>query len=721
MKISLTGRVSIEANGARLDERSFPGRQGRLVFAYLLAAEGRPVPRDELADVLWGGAPPARWGKALSVLVSKLRALLEECGVDGQAALRSAFGCYQLVLPAGAWIDVAAAGEAATRAEVAVEAGEVAAAREAAAEAAALARRTFLPGEDGLWVEEKRRELSDVLVRALECLADACLAAGDPREAVRHAEELVTLEPFREGGYRRLMQAHAAAGDSAEALRVYERCRRLLAEELGAYPSPETESIYRDLLRSPASDGHAASPEIGLSVVEAEPQRADEGARAFPPPEAPRVRGRRPRPRLVLAALVVVSVVAAAAVYSATRDESSLGTAQEPITIFTPWFEGDPEHRAFVDVLRAFEQTTGLETETVQVGDARLVPGYRTTLGFTSSPGQLAEYVRDGKAEPLASLGLTDDVLERALGRSWIELGTVDGEVYGLPLATTSKSLVWYRPRDFRRIGLRPPRTWNELRAVTERLAGGGRKPWALGGSDSFTLTDWFENIYIRTEGPWKYDGLFAGKLPFDDPSVIAALRRMTMVLNERYLAEGVDGALAMSFLDALDAVFGADPRADLLMEGGFVAGLSLGGAVKPAPVPGATIGASVFPTIDASFGSPVVAGGDFIVAFDDDPRVRRLLLYLMSPAAGRIWVSHGTIVSANKLVPLSAYPNELVRTAARHVTTAQVVRFDGSDLLPAELGEDLGQALQEVIRRPAAAPKVMKDFQRAARRAFNR
>jgi class 3 adenylate cyclase/DNA-binding SARP family transcriptional activator len=256
--------VSIEANGARLEEQSFPGRQGRLVFAYLLAEEGRSVPRDELAQALWGDVPPARWEKALSVLVSKLRGLLETCGIDGQEALRSAFGCYQLVLPPGTWIDVAAAREVADRAEAALGAGDLDDAREAASEAAALARRGFLPGEDAAWIEEKRRELGELLVRALECLADACLAAGEAREAVRHAEELTVLEPFREGGYRRLMQAHAAAGDSAEALRVYERCRRLLADELGAYPSPETQSIYRALLRAPP-------PEVGATPVEPVP------------------------------------------------------------------------------------------------------------------------------------------------------------------------------------------------------------------------------------------------------------------------------------------------------------------------------------------------------------------------------------------------------------------------------------------------------------------
>jgi alpha-glucoside transport system substrate-binding protein len=436
----------------------------------------------------------------------------------------------------------------------------------------------------------------------------------------------------------------------------------------------------------------------------------------FPPLKARRVGGPHRRRRLALIVASGIAAVATAAVYWTTRDGSTLGTAQNPITIYTPWFEGEPEHKAFVEVLRAFEETTGLDTDTVQMGE--LAPETRPTLGFTS-PGQLADFVADGTAEPLASLELTNDVLERALGRSWIEQGTVDGEAYGLPVATTSKSLVWYRPRDFRRLGLRPPRTWNELVAVTKRLAQRGRGPWAVGGSDSFTLTDWFENVYIRTEGQWKYDALFAGKLPFDDPSVIAALRRMTTLLNEEYLAEGVDGALKMSFPDAVDAVFGADRRADLLMEGGFVGNLALA-AVRPAPVPGATIAAAPFPTIDPSFGNPVVAGAGLVVAFEDDPVVGRLLLYLMSPGAGRIWVSHGTEVSPNKLIPLSAYPNALVRTAAQQVTTAQVVRFDGSDLLPGSLAEDLGRALQQVIRAPAAASKLMRNFQRKAARVFN-
>jgi YVTN family beta-propeller protein len=279
------------------------------VFAYLAAQKGRPVPRDELAELLWGDELPATWEKALRVLMTKLRALLEECGIDGSTALTSAFGCYQLALPAGAWIDVDAAVEAVERAEAALAADDFGEARTQATAAAALARRSFLPGEDGPWVEEKRRDLRDVLVRALECLRDASFVAGELAEAFRYAEEVTDLEPFRESGHRRLMEVHAAAGNPAEALRVYERCRRVLADELGAYPSPETESIYRDLLRVPSTEGGGASPETGLPAVE--------------PAREARV---RPRRRLVVA--IVSALLLAAAVAASVAAFTGGGTAE---------------------------------------------------------------------------------------------------------------------------------------------------------------------------------------------------------------------------------------------------------------------------------------------------------------------------------------------------------------------------------------------------------
>ena len=300
LRIFLAGRVAVEANGHVLDEARFPGRQGRLLFAYLVAERGRAVPRDELAEALWEDAPPATWDKALTVIASKLRGVLADSGIGSATALTGAFGCYRLELPEGTWVDVLAAESAAADAEKALAAGDFGAARAEGALAASLVQQPLLPGDDGAWVEEKRRDLAQVRLRALSVLAGACLREGDAAEAVTWAEQMTALEPFRESGYRRLMEAHVAAGNRAEALRVYERCRRLLADELGTYPSPETESIYRSLLEAPPGPREAPS--------------AGEAARPTPTPPRERARGSpgRRRVALLLAALLVAGVVAAA-------------------------------------------------------------------------------------------------------------------------------------------------------------------------------------------------------------------------------------------------------------------------------------------------------------------------------------------------------------------------------------------------------------------------
>ena len=252
LRVSLLGQVAVVFAGRSIGASVLAARQNRLLFARLVAQEGRPIPRDELADAIWGEAPPETWEKAVTVIASKVRSLLVDAGLPS-SALTSERGCYQLELPEDTWVDVIVAADAAREADAALAAGEAERAKAAATLSASLLRQPFLPGDDGAWVEAKRRELCDLRGRALTALAEACLRSDEGLEAVTWAEQAVELAPFRESGYRRLMEAHVAAGNRAEALRVYERCRRLLAEELGAYPSPETDSIYRGLLEGPSA------------------------------------------------------------------------------------------------------------------------------------------------------------------------------------------------------------------------------------------------------------------------------------------------------------------------------------------------------------------------------------------------------------------------------------------------------------------------------------
>jgi len=92
--------------------------------------------------------------------------------------------------------------------------------------------------------------VATTFVRACECLADVYIWNREPAVAVDVARQAIATQPFRETGYQLLMRAHAAAGNKAEALRAYEDCRKRISDELGVAPSPETQAVYRELLRS---------------------------------------------------------------------------------------------------------------------------------------------------------------------------------------------------------------------------------------------------------------------------------------------------------------------------------------------------------------------------------------------------------------------------------------------------------------------------------------
>jgi SARP family transcriptional regulator, regulator of embCAB operon len=249
LRLFLAGKVAVHAGDRLIDEAALPGLQGRIVFAMLAAERERSLSHDELAEELWLGGTPSSWETGLKALVSKLRTALSDVGLDGHA-IAGAFRLYQLKLPTDAWIDLEAAADALHRAETLVKKEQVDEAAGWALGARAIASRPFLEGANGPWVERRRAWLRDVYLRSLEALAEVWIARGDPVLAVSDTEEALRSEPFRESLYRLLMRAHAAAGNRAEALRAYEDCRGLLADELGVNPSPETEAIYLDLLRS---------------------------------------------------------------------------------------------------------------------------------------------------------------------------------------------------------------------------------------------------------------------------------------------------------------------------------------------------------------------------------------------------------------------------------------------------------------------------------------
>ena len=241
-RIQLCGRFVARLAGRRI-EQELPGRQGRLLFAYLAVNRDRVASRDELTEALWPRGLPSAPDLALSALLSKLRRLIPDGSLVGRSEVRLELGRH-------ARVDVEAARDGIHRAEARIAAGDWYAAIGPTLVAYNISRRRFLPREEGDWIEGLRRELEEIQVRALECTARRSLGIGGGEIALaeRTGRRLIDLSPYRESGYAVLMEAFERQGNIAEGLRVYERLRGLLREELGAAPSPAVQRVHERLL-----------------------------------------------------------------------------------------------------------------------------------------------------------------------------------------------------------------------------------------------------------------------------------------------------------------------------------------------------------------------------------------------------------------------------------------------------------------------------------------
>ena len=246
--IQLCGRYVVELEGERV-EAGLPGRQGRLVFAYLVLNRDRAVTRGELVEAVWPGELPGDPADALAALLSKLRSAVGERRLLGRGELR-------LVLPATARVDVERALAAVHDAESACSLRDWSRAWSASLSAQLVSRRTLLAELEAPWIDEWRRTLEDVFARSLECYATACLGLGGTElaGAERAARQLVRSAPLRESATAVLMRVLEERGNAAEALLAYDALRRRLREELGVAPASWLQAEHRRLLGVPAAD-----------------------------------------------------------------------------------------------------------------------------------------------------------------------------------------------------------------------------------------------------------------------------------------------------------------------------------------------------------------------------------------------------------------------------------------------------------------------------------
>jgi maltose-binding protein MalE len=338
-------------------------------------------------------------------------------------------------------------------------------------------------------------------------------------------------------------------------------------------------------------------------------------------------------------------------------------------------------------------------------------------LATIAQPATVGEYVDKGSLKPI---DFAADVVKENYSDDLVQQGTFDGSLYGFFFKGANKSTVWYNVPVFQDAGVEPPATWEEFLTAAETIKASGVPAYSIGGADGWTLTDLFENIYIRTAGPEKYDQLAAHEIPWTDQSVKDALTEMAKVLGDAdNIAGGTQGALQTDFATSVTNAFADPPKAAMVIEADFVAG-EIVNSTKAEPETGFNV--FDFPSINDS--PPAVVGaGDMVVMFKDSPAAQAFVRYLATPEAAEIWVKRGGFSSPNKNVDPNAYPDAILRSTATALAEAETFRFDLSDLQPSAFGGTVGQGefklFQDFLANPSDVDGIAKKLEDAAAAAY--
>jgi alpha-glucoside transport system substrate-binding protein len=428
----------------------------------------------------------------------------------------------------------------------------------------------------------------------------------------------------------------------------------------------------------------------------------------------------------ISAGLVLAIAVLATAAFGATAHRSSPKTTSAvsgSITFDGIWSAA--EAAAFGDVIKAFNKTTPkVKVNYKSLGDnlptilATSVAGGRPPdMADVAQPGLISQFANKGVLKPIT---YAKGNLAANFAASWLKLDTFNGKLYGFVFKASNKSTVWYNVHAFKNAGVSAPATFKQLIKNAGTIRSSGVPPFSIGGSDGWTLTDLFENIYLRQAGVAKYNALSAHKIKWTDASVGAALRTMAQIVGtSANMAGGTSGAVQTQFPDSVNNVFQTPPKAAIVIEGDFVPGVA---TVKAKPK--IDYGEFPFPSINGS-GPAVEIGGDSIITFRDTPAIRAFVKFLATPQAAAAWAKHGGFATGNRNMHASVYPDAVTRATAGAVAKAKTVVFDMSDEQPGSFGATVGQGewglFQNFLRNPKDVSGIQKKLETSAAAAYKK
>jgi alpha-glucoside transport system substrate-binding protein len=405
----------------------------------------------------------------------------------------------------------------------------------------------------------------------------------------------------------------------------------------------------------------------------------------------------------------------------ATDTGEAGGDVSGEVSVTSTW--SGPEQASFEAVIEGFnEQYPNVDVTYDSAGDAlptvlstAVEGGNPPSVAVVAQPGLIQGYVERGALQPI---DFAQETIAENFGESVIEVGTFEDQLYALLFKAANKSTYWYNVQAFEDAGVEATDNWEDFLANAETIKASGLPAYSIGGAEGWTLTDLFENIYLRTAGGDMYDQLSRHEIPWTDQSVKDALTEMAKIVGDPdNIVGGTEGALQSDFPTSVSNVFAEDPKGAIVIEGDFVPGV-----VESPLEPETGYNVSPFPAINDSPPS-VVGGGDLAIMFEDTPASRAFIEYLATPEAAEIWAGRGGFSSANQNLDPSVYPDPITETTATAIAEAEEFRFDLSDLQPSEFGSTEGQGLwklfQDFVANPDDVDGIAQKLEQAASAAY--
>jgi alpha-glucoside transport system substrate-binding protein len=434
------------------------------------------------------------------------------------------------------------------------------------------------------------------------------------------------------------------------------------------------------------------------------------------------------RPRRLIAPLAIAGSVAlvlsgCSGGSSNTNTTSASGSGSlDGVTLNVAADWSGAEQSNFEKVLKQFSSDTGAKVNYTSYGtdvattlNTKVQGGDPPDVAVIPQPGLLDSLAKAGSLIPLSSA--TDAVVKANFSQDWVDLGSSGGKLYGVWFKGANKSTVWYNTKVYDTAGATQPKTWEDFTKQLKLISDSGVYGLSIGADAGWPLTDWFENVYLRTAGGDKYDQLSKHEIPWTDESVTKALTTLGTLWSDSTLIQ--PGTAQRTFGDSVISVFGDPPAAGTVYEGDFVAG-NISSDTKS--VVGKTAKFYDFPSVGGS-GPSVVGGGNVAVQLKDNKGAAALMKYLATPEAATIWVKAGGFTSPNKKVDMGSYPDATSKQIADSLVKAKTFRFDMSDLAPSAFGGTKGagewQILIDFFGNPSDVAGTQQKLEAAAAAAW--